>query len=197
MTTAGELNQKVKEDTTKYDPLEVGHALSEDFLKHLEDCAKAHEKIFDGLEQFCVVFVMADDPLLDSVTRRKFYGWPFLPKPRPRQGCFLYTVSTGKFKRLWILPQAATMAHLSCTTAVDKRWKTMKEWSDAFYNGTFHELIREQNNIKMLSEQEYLKANGDKIGDSSMDLSGSDITDTLEIAKVKTEQVVNSKNTGV
>ncbi|MDC7243640.1 MAG: hypothetical protein PQJ44_06865 [Sphaerochaetaceae bacterium] len=192
--TAGEKEKKVREDTTKYDPLEVGHAVSDDFMIHLEECAKLHEKTFDQKE-FCVVFVLCDDPLLKTVTRRKFYAWPFLPKPRPRQGCFLYNTVTGKFKRLWILPQAGTMSILSTSTNVDNKWKTMKSWSDAFFDGTFHEYIRKEHNINMLSEAEYLKINGNKIVNSASNAISSNPTDPLDFAKVAIEKIVDTSST--
>ncbi len=194
--TAGEQEKKVREDNTKYDPLEVGHAITDDFMVHLEECAKDHHNKFDQ-EEFCVVFVLADDPLLKTVTRRKFYAWPFLPKPRPRQGCFLYNKATGKFKRLWILPQAGTMSILSSSTNVDKKWKTMKAWSDAFFDGTFHEYIRKEHKIDMLSEAEYLKANSDKIVNSSKNAVSSSFTDPLDFAKIALEKIVDSSSTAI
>lgn len=192
--TAGEKEKKVREDTTKYDPLEVGHAMTDDFMDHLQECAKDHESKFDQ-EEFCVVFVFADDPLLSTVTRRKFYAWPFLPKPRPRQGCFLYNKCTGKFKRLWILPQAGTMATLSSTTNVADKWRTMKAWSDSFYDGTFHEYIRKEHDIKMLSEAEFLKANRDKIVNSGSNPICSNVTNPLDFAKIAMEKIVDSSAT--
>lgn len=86
--TAGELSHKAASDTTKYNALEVGHALSDDILPHLHQAIENHIKIIDENE-FCVVMVISKDPLISNLMRRKFYCWPYLPKPRPNQAVFI------------------------------------------------------------------------------------------------------------
>ena len=161
--TAGALSLQAASDLTKYDPLEIGHALTEDIAKHLEACVKAHNPIFD-MEEYCVCYVIATDPLIKGVKRRKFYGFPYLPKPRPNQTVFLYNKRLGRFtKRLWVLPNAEVMAVLAEAGYVDKKWKTMQAWSIAFFKGTFWEYIRHAEGINMLSESEFLNANREKL----------------------------------
>src|SRR5208337_4131248 len=87
--TAGELANKALSDTTKYDALEVGHALADDIEKHLYESVRKHRDIIDELE-YCVVMIVAKDPLIHNLQRRKFYCWPYLPSPRPNQAVFLY-----------------------------------------------------------------------------------------------------------
>jgi len=160
--TAGELSQKAAADTTKYKSMEVGYGLTETVGQNLEQCAKNHFHIIDEPE-FCVVMILASDPLIHNALRIKYYAWPFLPKPRPNQSCFLYTKATNKFKRLWVLPCAETMACLSSMVAVDKAYKTMKGWSDAFFDGKFFQHIRNQHGINLLSEGEYLELHREEL----------------------------------
>lgn len=190
--SAGELSLKASRDTTRYDPLEVGEAQASGFDAHLIECAEKHSSIIDE-DEFCVIFVLADDPLLKNVQRRKFYAWPFLPKPRPRQGCFLYNKITQKFKKLWILPPAATMAILSETTSVSKKWQTMKTWSDAFFAKRFYEVIRDQTGISLETEEEYLNANREKLIHSGCNVPPPNFTDPLDLEKIYTNEVINSK----
>src|SRR5260221_14287071 len=107
--TAGQLANKALSDTTKYDALEVGHALADDIHKHLWESIRLHHEIIDENE-FCVVMVIATDPLIKNLQRRKFYCWPYLPKPRPNQAVFLYNKQLDKItKRLWVLPSDMVM----------------------------------------------------------------------------------------
>src|SRR6185503_19497483 len=148
-TTAGQLQKKAKSDTTDYNLLELGHAVTDDILEELRTCREIHNKIFDENE-YCIVRQGALDPLLCTVKRYKYYGWLYLPKPRPDQTVFLYNKATDTFtKRLWSLPSAARMAQLaSTTTIVPKEYKEMQAWSVAFFKGTFWEYIRYQHDIK-------------------------------------------------
>ena len=82
--TAGELSRKANRDTTKYEALEVGHAMADDIDVHLRESIEKHRNIIDENE-FCVVMIIAKDPLIPNLIRRKFYCWPYLPKPRPNQ----------------------------------------------------------------------------------------------------------------
>src|ERR1051325_4830258 len=151
--TAGELSKKVASDTTKYDALEVGHALSDDIGIHLRQAIENHRDIINE-DEFCVVMVIAKDPLIPNLMRRKFYCWPYLPSPRPNQAVFLYNKIKDKItKRLWVLPSDMVMAELAGSNIiVDKRYETMQAWSVAFFKGTFWEFIRHQHGINMPSE---------------------------------------------
>src|ERR1700678_2462524 len=79
--TAGEKSLKAASDETKYDSLEVGYALTEDIAKELAICAERHNSIFDE-DEYCVGYLLATDPLLKNVMRRKFFAMLYLPSPR-------------------------------------------------------------------------------------------------------------------
>lgn len=131
--TAGELSKKALADNTKYDAREVGQALADDITPHLRQCIENHKNIIDENE-FCIVMVIAEDPLIHNLKRRKFYAWPYLPKPRPNQTVFLYNKGKDTIThRLWILPSDIVMAELHCLSVVAKEYVTLKAWSDAFY----------------------------------------------------------------
>lgn len=190
--TVGQAAVKASTDTTNYDALEVGYALSEDVFQQLWQCVDNHRHIIDEPE-FCVVMVLADDPLIKGVMRRKFYAWPYLPSPRPRQSVFLYNRNKEDLTRLWILPAASAMATLSTMIFVDRKWQTMKLWSDAFFKGTFWEMIRRQHQISMLSEHEYLEANREKLIEAGCKYFKPSFSDPLDFAKIAAEKIVNSK----
>src|SRR6185369_1850791 len=96
--TAGELAKKALSDKTKYDSLEVGHAMADDIAIHLREAIEKHRNIIDD-KQFCVVMIIAKDPLIKNLIRRKFYCWPYLPKPRPNQAVFLYNKVKDKITK--------------------------------------------------------------------------------------------------
>lgn len=189
--TAGEMSLKAAYDETKYSSMDVGHALTEDIAKELVECVRRHNPIFDE-DKYCVGYVIAADPLLKNVMRRKFFAMLYLPSPRPNQAIFLYNKVFDRFeKRLWVLPNAATMAELSELPVVDKAYQSMKEWSDAFFNGTFWQFIRKQHDIDMLSEIEYLKANRDKLIKAGCKEIQSPLPQPFDFSKVSVKQVVN------
>lgn len=133
--SAGELSRKAMADNTKYNALEVGHALADEIMPQLRICIENHKKIIDENE-FCIVMIIAKDPLIHNLQRRKFYAWPYLPKPRPNQSVFLYNKGKDAIThRLWILPSDVVMAELHSLSTVDRRYRSMKAWSDAFYKG--------------------------------------------------------------
>lgn len=133
--TAGEISKELHADKTKYDAREVGHAMVDDIEKHLYESAQKHVSIINEPE-YCVVMVLAKDPLINTVIRRKFYCWPYLPKPRPNQAVFLYNKAAARIiKRLWVLPSDVVMAELHDLSHVDNRYASMKSWCDAFYKG--------------------------------------------------------------
>ena len=216
--TAGEISKKLKEDTTKYDALEVGHALADDLPKQLRLCIENYKNIILE-DEFCVVMVIAKDPLISNVLRRKFYCWPYLPKPRPNQSVFLYNKGVDDItKRLWVLPSDMVMAELHSLSSVHSKYQTMKNWSDAFYKGWkyiknneilgmnkpggsfvntmptyFWDYIRKESNITMPSEHEYLLANKAQLLKACGDHVSTDDTDAFDFSKVYIKDVVNTE----
>lgn len=196
--TAGELSKKAWADNTKYDALEVGHAMADDISVHLEQCIKNHYNIFDEKE-FCVVMVIAKDPLIENLIRRKFYAWPYLPKPRPNQAVFLYNKALDRItKRLWVLPSDVVMAELAGTNIiVHKRYQTMQAWSVAFFKGTFWEYIRHEHSINMPSEHEYFLANKDKLIQAGGQLPDSDLSEAFDFSKIHIKNVIDTQESVV
>lgn len=191
--TAGELAQKALADSTKYDAREVAHAVTDDTAKHLfESIANYRDKI--DQDEFCVIMLISTDPLIKNMKRRKFYCWPYLPKPRPNQAAFLYNKKLDKItKRLWVLPNAQTMAEL-CTSdlIVDKQYETMRNWSVAFYKGTFWDFIRYEHDIKMLSQEEFDELNSAEIAKSRIDQPDAFTPDSFDFGKVGVPQMPNT-----
>ena len=190
--TAGELSAKAASDTTKYDALEVGHALSDDIGVHLRQAIENYKDIINENE-FCVVMVIAKDPLIQNLMRRKFYCWPYLPKPRPNQAVFLYNKAKDQItKRLWVLPSDMVMAELAGTNViVHKRYETMQAWSVAFFKGTFWEFIRHMHNINMPSEHEYFMLHRDELIKAGCKIPGPDDTDPFDFSKIGPDQFVD------
>lgn len=208
--TAGELSLKAASDSTKYDHLEVSNAILDDVVQQLMICAERHKSIFDE-EEFCVVMILANDPLIKGIKRKKFYGFLHLPQPRPEQAVFLYKKKDDSLKRLWCLPNAKVMAVISEKSHVNRQWKTTKGWCDAFFDGfeavaengqinfinkdpsVFFNHIRHQHNIKMLSESEYLNANREKLIKSGCQDVQSTPTDAFDFSKVSIDKIVDTK----
>lgn len=192
--TVGQIALKASQDSTKYDALEVGHALTDDIARELMICAQRHRQIFDE-EEYCVGYVIASDPLIKGVMRRKFFAFLYLPSPRPNQAVFLYNKSLDQFtKRLWTLPNAWTMACLSELPIVDKQFKEMKSWCDAFYKLKFWQTIRSQHKIKMLSEIEYLEANREKLIQAGCKEVKPGTTEAFDFSKISIKQIVDTNN---
>lgn len=190
--TAGQLSLQAASDTTKYSALEVGHALVDDVNAQLDLCIETHNKIFDE-DEYCVCFVLAGDPLIKNVMRRKFYAWPYLPKPRPNQAVFLYNKRQDKIvKRLWVLPNALTMAELSELSYVHPKYQTMQAWSIAFFKGTFWDYIRFEHDITMPSESEYLKANREKLIKAGCKQVDSSYSEPFDFSKISVDQIVDT-----
>lgn len=207
--TAGELSLKASGDTTKYDPLEVGHALTDDIAEELRKCINRHNPIFDENE-YCVGFVIAGDPLIKGVMRKKYFAMLYLPSPRPNQAVFLYNKAKDKItKRLWVLPSAAVMAKLSDMAVVDKMYVSMKAWSDAFFhswsyepnsnamiNNTptyFFDFIRKQHNIDMLSEKEFLNAHREELIKAGCKESDTRPTEAFDFSKITVDKIIDTK----
>lgn len=192
--TAGELSQKAQKDTTNYNVLEVAHAICDDIEKELRTCIENHKNIIDE-EEFCIVRVIASDPLIKTLKRYKYYAWPYLPSPRPDQAVFLYNKQLDRItKRLWCLPCAARMAQLATTTVfVPKEYQTMQAWSVAFFKGLFWEYVRHDQNITMLSEREYFLANRDKLIEAGCKLPDSSVSHPFDFSKIAIEKIVDSQ----
>ena len=199
--TAGELSLKAASDSTNYKAVEVGHALVEDgsIANNLAICAQNHRDIFDE-EEYCVGYMIVQDPLIKGVMRRKFFAMLYMPSPRPEQAVFLYNKKLDKFmKRLWVLPAAYspnkaawTMEKLYLTDNVPKEYKTMKQWSQAFYDGVFWPFIRRQHDIKLLSEIEYLNANRQKLIEAGAQNFKPAPPDAFDFAKVQIGHINNT-----
>lgn len=196
--SAGELSQKAYNDTTTYDALEVGHAVADDIGKHLRESIEIHKKIIDENE-FCVVMIIAKDPLIKNLIRRKFYCWPYLPKPRPNQAVFLYNKGKDKIThRLWVLPCDMVMAELAGTNViVDKRYETMQAWSVAFFKGTFWEFIRHMHDITIPSEQEYFLANREKLIKAGCKIPDSTYSEPFDFSKISVEKIIDTKTADI
>ena len=192
MLTAGELSKKAASDTTKYDALEVGHAISADIAAQLRESIEKHRHIIDENE-FCVVMLIGTDPIIKNCIRRKFYCWPYLPKPRPNQAVFLYNKGLDKItKRLWVLPSAMVMAELAGTDIiVHKRYETMQAWSVAFFKGTFWEYIRHEHGINMPSEHEYFLAHREELIKAGCKIPGPTDTDPFDFSKLTIKKIID------
>lgn len=188
--TAGELANQALKDNSKYDARDIALAVTDDLTEHFR---KAAENYRDKIEEdeFCVIMLIAKDPLIKNLKRRKFYCWPWLPSPRPNQAVFLYNKRLDKFtKRLWVLPCEEVMAELATSDLiVDKRYETMRDWSVAFYKGTFWEFIRYQHDIKMLSQQEYFDLHKDELLKSGFNFENPSIAESFDFSKISCGQV--------
>lgn len=206
--TAGELAHKALSDDTKYDALEVGHHMSDDINVHVRAAIENYRTMIDEPE-FCVVMVIAKDPLIQGVIRRKFYCWPYLPKPRPNQAVFLYNKGLDKVtKRLWVLPSDMVMAELHSMSTVDPRYQTMKGWSDAFYYGwkydkeskSFHnttpthfwDVIRKEAEINMPSEHEYFLAHREELIQAGCKIPTALDTEPFDFSKIAIENIIDT-----
>lgn len=196
--TAGELSKKALSDTTKYDSREVGHALADDIGVHLRESIEKHRNIIDENE-FCVVMLISKDPLISNLMRRKFYCWPYLPKPRPNQAVFLYNKGLDRItKRLWVLPSDMVMAELAATNIiVHKQYQTMQAWSVAFFKGYFWEYVRYDQKIDMLSEHEYFLKHRDELIKAGCKLPDSTFSETFDFSKISIEKIVDTKTAAV
>ncbi len=191
--TAGELSKKALSDTTKYNALEVGHAMSDDIGTHLYEAAKTYHDMINEPE-FCVVMIVAKDPLISNLVRRKFYCWPYLPSPRPNQAVFLYNKHLGKItKRLWVLPSDMVMAELASLLVVHKQYKTMQAWSCAFFEGKFWEYIRYESGINMPSEHEYFLHHREELIKAGCKVPQSNRADPFDFSKVQIKNVIDTQ----
>lgn len=192
--TAGQLANKALADTTRYDALEVAYAFSEDTEKELYKAVRNYEDKIEENE-FCVVMVLASDPLIHNLKRRKFYCWPWLPQPRPNQAVFLYNKAKGKIiKRLWVLPCAETMAILTESgLTVGNDYHLMRVWSYAFFNGNFWNVIRSQHDIKMLSQEEHFELHREELIQAKKDNPELFTPEPFDFSKISCGKVDNAE----
>jgi len=195
--TAGELSKKALSDTTKYDAREVGHAMCDDIEKELYESVRLHKDIIDE-DELCVVMVIAKDPLLTNLIRRKFYCWPYLPKPRPNQSVFLYNRQADKIlKRLWVLPSDLVMAELSSLAYVHPQYQTMQAWSVAFFKGTFWEYIRYEHKIDMLSEREYFLKHREELIQAGCQIPHVSAVEEFDFSKIQAKKFEDTQEVAV
>jgi len=192
--TAGELSQKALNDKTDYNMLELGHAIVDGIAEELRECRTIHNKIFDE-DEYCLVRQAATDPLITTSKRYKYYGWLYLPSPRPDQTVFLYNKRTDTItKRLWTLPSAARMAQLASTsTLVPKEYQDMQAWSVAFFKGTFWEYVRFQHKIEMLSEHEYFLEHREELIQAGCKIPDAGFTEAFDFDKIQIEKIVDTQ----
>lgn len=195
--TAGELSRKAAADTTRYDALEVGHALADDLDQQFRVCIENYRDKIDETE-FCVIMLIASDPLIANLQRRKFYAWPFLPKPRPNQAVFLYNKSLDRItKRLWVLPSAMVMAELAEAGTVHKRYETMQAWSIAFFRGTFWDYVRHDQGVSMQSESEYRSQHSEELIQASCNDADVAFTEGFDFGKISINHIVDTQTARV
>lgn len=189
---ASELARKAAQDKTIYKAREVAEAWTEDLLPNLIESAQKYENIIDQ-DEFCIVYVIAGDPLLKNLRRRKFYCWPYLPSPRPDQGVFLYNKPLQRItKRLWILPNAISMAELAQPGLIaDKPYMSMQRWSRSFYRGTFWKDIRREHDIKMLSQEEFDELNKAELVKRGLENTDADSSQPFDFSKIAAGQIEN------
>ena len=191
--TAGEYSLKASRDNSRYDPLELGYAMTDDVINQLRICAERHEPIFDEVE-YCLCLNVASDPLISHVKRHKYSAYLYLPSPRPEQSCYLYNKITKNIRRLWSLPNAKVMAIISEMPHVAAKWQMTKSWCDSFFNKEFWQIIRKQNNMSMLSEIEYLEANREKLIKSGCNECDPTLSQPFDFNKVVSNKIVDTNN---
>ncbi len=189
--TAGELSLKATSDKTKYDPLDIGYALTADVIQQVFECGEAHRHKLSE-DEFFIVMLKASDPMIKGIMRKKFYAWLFLPSPRPEQCCFLFNKITGKIKRLWSLPSAPVMEELYMRSNIADHWKSTKAWVYAFYDGYFWQQIRKENNFNHLSEIEYLKTNRQKLIDAGAKDGPALRPEPFDFSKIQINHIENT-----
>ncbi len=188
--TAGELSIKAASDSTRYDPLEIAHALTDGVYAQLCICAERHLPII-AEDEFFIAVIVAGDPLIKNLQRHKYCALIHLPQPRPQQAVFLYNRHTQKFKRLWSMPDAKTMAIIDEMPFVAPEWQDTKRWVHSFYAGTFFEDIRREHGIKHLSEKEYLDCYREELVKAGFKNSDSGLAQPFDFSKIMTNEIID------
>lgn len=194
--TAGELSLKAASDSQTYDPLEVGYALTDGMVKELFACAHRHKEIF-GENEYFVVLQVAGDCLIQGIRRHKYYADLFMPSPRPEQAVFLYNKGKDSMKRLWSLPNAASMALISEKSIVDKKWIQTKRWVDAFYKLKFWETIRDQYKFNHLSRMEYINLHREELVKAGAKDGPPLESEAFDFSKIKIDHIIDTKTAHV
>jgi len=194
---ASQLSKEAYSDQTKYKAMEVAMAATENINQPFWECVQNYNDRIEA-DEFCVVMVIASDPLVKNLMRRKFYCWPWLPSPRPNQTVLLFNKKLQKFtKRLWVLPNAITMAELTePSLIVDPAYKTMQKWSKAFFKGCFWEYVRKEHKIDMLSQEEYFKLHAEDLENTRKELIKSNFneanlngTEAFDFSKIQVKDM--------
>ena len=195
--TAGELANRALSDNTKYDPWDIAREWTKDVEKELYKSINIYKGKIEE-DEFCAVMVIAGDPIIHNLRRRKFYCWPWLPSPRPNQMVFLYNKNLDRMtKRLWVLPNEATMAELAHMQFVHKEYRTMQEWSKAFFYGLFWDFIRRQHGIKMLSQEEYFHLHRREIEEARLNNPDAFVSKPFDFSKICAPQFINSEDSAI
>lgn len=151
--TAGALASRALKNDHEH-PQDLGNEWSKDIIDEVWKCIDAHKNVIVDKE-FFVVMVYADDSLIKNCIRRKFYAWPWMPKPRQRQTVWLYRRDSDTLQGLWCLPNAIIMARMATENDVAKKYNRTKNWCLSYFRGTFPKDIRKEYNINFLTESEY------------------------------------------
>ena len=191
--TLGEVSHDLSKDTTKYDMLEVAHAVCANTREDLQACARIHNPIMD-MDEYYIMMVLVKDNIEDKLGRRVFCALAFMPKPRPDQAVWLYNKMSDRIERLWVLPNAATMAYISEMSWVGPRYESMKRWSDAFFEKKFWKLIRqEQDRPDLLTEDEAFSINLDELVKRAGDGVESIRAKTRDSIQTDAEEFIDSQ----
>lgn len=194
MQTAGEIQNKLNQDVTIYDQMEVAFASLEGYTEELQKCALSNNPIFEavGLDDYCIVAPLVKDPLLVNVVRRKFYAWPCMPQPRPNQTVFYYNWRLDKLTRLWVLPNAATMAYISELAVVAPRYQTMQEWSDAFFAHKLWSFVKSQHTLPLYQDRDFEALHGEKFRKLLLQMEAPLDTETPDDGKISFDEIVDT-----
>jgi len=194
--TAGEAEDKIRQDRTVYKAMEVAEAACHDIMQEVEKCASSHHDIIEDSE-FFVIMLIGDDNVLKTVTRRKFYAYHYLPQPRPNQSVWMYSKASRSLMFIWALPEPMTMAALSTMMAVDPAYQNMKMWSDWFYSGKFSQHVRKHfQKPDWLTEGEYLAANRAELSQAVLDKDSRLGTNPLDSTNVDVQNLIDACKPG-
>lgn len=189
--TAGSLSAKAASDHDSYDLMDIGIEMSKDVTEQVWECIDLHRDRFDA-DEFCVVMQYASDCVLSNLIRRKFYAWPFLPKPRPSQTVWHYHRPSDTVRMLWVLPAADTMVILSELISPDPAYKNMARWSRWFFTRDYWKNIRKEAGINMPSEEEHVERLRREQRHSPSDDVSPSVTNAFDAPRVNPKKVVDS-----